>query len=74
MKKLSLLYDRREVWEKAVRKNYSGPLVVGEDLAIIESSRRKPCSRAADGFSLKASSHRPCINLSKRIIWEPTLR
>jgi len=30
------LYDRREVWEEAVRKTYSGPLIVGEDLTIIE--------------------------------------
>lgn len=30
------LYDRREVWEDAVRKTYSGPLIVGEDLTIIE--------------------------------------
>jgi len=30
------LYDRREVWEEAVRKHYSGPLIVGEDLTIID--------------------------------------
>jgi len=30
------VYDRREVWEEAVRKHYSGVLIVGEDLAIIE--------------------------------------
>ncbi len=30
------VYDQPEVWEAAVRKRYSGPLIIGEDLAIIE--------------------------------------
>jgi len=30
------VFDRPEVWEAAVRKNYSGPLVLGEDLMIID--------------------------------------
>ena len=29
-------YDRREVWEAAVRKTWAGNLIVGEDLLIIE--------------------------------------
>lgn len=29
-------FDRAAVWEKAVRKNYAGALIVGEDLMIIE--------------------------------------
>ena len=30
------VFDKPEVWEAAVRKHYSGPLIIGEDLAIIE--------------------------------------
>jgi ribonuclease BN (tRNA processing enzyme) len=29
-------FDRPEVWAAAVRKTYSGPLIVGEDLTVIE--------------------------------------
>ena len=30
------VFDKPEVWEAAVRQHYSGPLIIGEDLAIIE--------------------------------------